>query len=121
MTDCRVGILRRRACDPQFVICNLLFVIPNEPKASSGEPVVGIEPTTRALRVRCSTTELHRRRFFGVEVIARARRRVKDEALGRPRVTKTGRAKTTPASLREALRAWFSPYPLWLFASVAAI
>ena len=39
--------------------------------------MVGIEPTTRALRMRCSTTELHRRRFFGVKVIARAARRVK--------------------------------------------
>jgi hypothetical protein len=39
--------------------------------------MVGIEPTTRALRMRCSTTELHRRRFFGVNVIARAARRVK--------------------------------------------
>jgi hypothetical protein len=27
----------------------------------SGEPVVGLEPTTRALRMRCSTTELYRR------------------------------------------------------------
>lgn len=26
------------------------------------EPVVGIEPTTHALRKRCSTTELHRLR-----------------------------------------------------------
>ena len=26
------------------------------------EPVVGLEPTTRALRMRCSTTELYRRR-----------------------------------------------------------
>jgi hypothetical protein len=39
--------------------------------------MVGIEPTTRALRMRCSTTELHRRRFFGVKVIARVRRCVK--------------------------------------------
>jgi hypothetical protein len=38
--------------------------------------VVGIEPTTRALRMRCSTTELHRR-HLGVKVIARKGGRVK--------------------------------------------
>jgi hypothetical protein len=46
--------------------------------------MVGIEPTTRALRMRCSTTELHRRRFFGVKVIARVRRCVKRLNRGAP-------------------------------------
>jgi hypothetical protein len=46
-----------------------------------GKPVVGIEPTTRALRMRCSTTELHRR-YLGVEVIARKCGHVKRRGSG---------------------------------------
>jgi hypothetical protein len=49
---------------------------PGEKRRNKEKPVVGIEPTTRALRMRCSTTELHRR-HLGVKVIARMRRRVK--------------------------------------------
>ena len=38
-------------------ICKIMPVLP----LKNMEPMVGIEPTTHALRKRCSTTELHRR------------------------------------------------------------
>ena len=52
-------VARREVFNLSFGICHLSS---ERASGESGKPVVGIEPTTRALRMRCSTTELHRRR-----------------------------------------------------------